>query len=156
MRRTILGRSTLRRGTEGQSLVEFALVLPIFLLIVLAIVDGGRAIFAYNGSSQAARNVARVASVNCFSPTDAFAPCDQASDPAIASAIAAQQVSLVGPPTWTVTCVDSSGNVPTPVCAIGDYVKVTVTSTFALITPGVSLAFGTVGVSSTSTQQIIQ
>jgi len=155
MSRVIVG-STTRRGKRGQSLVEFALVLPVFLLVVLAIVDGGRAIFAYNGSSQAARNVARVASVNCFDPNGVYPPCDKSSDPAVASAIAAQQVSLVGPATWTVTCVDSSGNTPTPACAIGDYVKVTVTATFKLITPGVSLAFGTVGVTSTSTQQILQ
>ncbi len=142
--------------TDGQSLVEFSLVLPVLLFLILAIADGGRGIFAYNGTSQAARNVARVASVNCFDPNGVFAPCDKTNDPAIAAAIAAQQVSLVGPSTWTVTCVDASGNTPSPACSVGDYVKVTVTAKFQLITPGVSAAFGPVNVTSTSTVQVLQ
>lgn len=49
---------------SGQSLVEFALVLPIFLLIVVAIVDVGRGVFAYNSVTNGAREAARLAIVN--------------------------------------------------------------------------------------------
>ena len=51
------------RGT-GQALVEFALVLPIFLLIVFGVFELGRAVFAYNTVANAAREGARVAAVN--------------------------------------------------------------------------------------------
>ena len=43
-------------GTRrGQALVEFALVLPIFILLLVAIFDLGRAVFAYNTLTNAAR-----------------------------------------------------------------------------------------------------
>lgn len=53
-----------RRHQRGQSLVETALVLPILLIILMGIFDFGRAVFAYNAVSNAAREAARVAIVN--------------------------------------------------------------------------------------------
>src|SRR5262245_19806482 len=58
--------NTTRDRSRGQGLVEFALVLPVFLVLIFGIIDGGRAVFSYNQVSQAARNVARVASTTCF------------------------------------------------------------------------------------------
>jgi TadE-like protein len=55
---------TRRRRQEGQSLVEMALVLPILLLILMGIFDMGRAIFAFNAVSNAAREAARLAIVD--------------------------------------------------------------------------------------------
>jgi Flp pilus assembly protein TadG len=52
------------RRSPGQSLVEFALVLPIFLLVVVALVDIGRGVFAYNSITNGAREAARLAIVN--------------------------------------------------------------------------------------------
>ena len=49
---------------RGQALVEFALVLPVLLLLIFGIVDAGRLIYTYNTVSNAARNAARVAIVN--------------------------------------------------------------------------------------------
>ena len=57
-------RSPGRRRTRGQALVEFALVIPLFLLLIFGIVDAGRLIYAYNTVSNSARNSARVAIVN--------------------------------------------------------------------------------------------
>jgi Flp pilus assembly protein TadG len=53
-----------RLRTRGQSLVEFALVLPVLLIVLLGIFAFGRAIFAYNAVSNAAREGMRVAIVN--------------------------------------------------------------------------------------------
>lgn len=55
-----------RRGrrSHGQSLVEFALVFPVAILIILAIFDAGRAVFVLNGITNAAREGARLAIVN--------------------------------------------------------------------------------------------
>jgi Flp pilus assembly protein TadG len=56
-------RSNRRRG-RGQALVEFALVIPVFLLLLMAVFDLGRAVFAYNSITNAAREGARLAIVN--------------------------------------------------------------------------------------------
>ena len=53
-----------RRHVRGQSLVEFGLILPVFLLIVFGIIDFGRAVFAYSTLNSAAREAARVAVVD--------------------------------------------------------------------------------------------
>jgi Flp pilus assembly protein TadG len=50
--------------TGGQSLVEFALVIPFVLLLFMAIFDFGTAIFTYNSLTNAAREGARLAIVN--------------------------------------------------------------------------------------------
>lgn len=49
---------------QGQALVEFALIIPIFLLLVISLFDFGRAVFAYNSVTNAAREGARLAIVN--------------------------------------------------------------------------------------------
>lgn len=139
--------------TRGQSLVEFALVLPIFMLLVMGIIDGGRAIFAFNQMSQATRDVARVASVTCFQTTPR---CSTASGTAISNAIAEQSVGTQGPTTWVVQCVDPDTAAVVAVCAVGNTVRVNASSSFTLIFGPLQAAFGAVGVASTSEQQIIQ
>jgi Flp pilus assembly protein TadG len=52
------------RARQGQSLVEFALVLPLLLVLLMGILDFGRAIAAYNSVSNAARSAVRVAIVD--------------------------------------------------------------------------------------------
>jgi len=51
------------KGEGGQSLVEFALVLPIFLLVLFAIVDFGMAFHAWITVTNSAREGARLGSV---------------------------------------------------------------------------------------------
>jgi len=63
---------TRRRGRRhhaqrGQSLVEFAFVLPIIVLVIVAFIEIGRAVFAWNTIANAARQGARVAAVNQLS-----------------------------------------------------------------------------------------
>ena len=53
-----------RRTGRGQSLVEFALVFPIVVVILLAIFDLGRLVFAYNDIGNAARQGARTAIID--------------------------------------------------------------------------------------------
>jgi Flp pilus assembly protein TadG len=49
---------------RGQTLVEFALILPIFILLLVGIFDFGRAIYAYNTISNASREGMRLAIVD--------------------------------------------------------------------------------------------
>lgn len=53
-----------RSRSKGQGLVEFALAFPIFIVLVLGLFDLGRAVFAYNTLTNAAREAARFAVVN--------------------------------------------------------------------------------------------
>jgi Flp pilus assembly protein TadG len=52
-----------RNGRRGQGLVEFALVAPVFLLLLLGILDFGRVGFYFVQGSSLARTAARWASV---------------------------------------------------------------------------------------------
>ena len=55
--------STLKSTQKGLAIVEAAIVLPLFLLLVLAIIDGGRMIYTYGVMSHAAREGVRYAVV---------------------------------------------------------------------------------------------
>jgi Flp pilus assembly protein TadG len=149
---------TMRRdGRRGQSLVEFALVLPIFMLIVFGIIDGGRVVFANNDMAQSTRNVARVASTTCMTTVPR---CNMAAGP-IAAAIADQGSGMLVNPTWTVKCVvPETGALrvndgTTDPCQVGDIVRVTIASPMLFVTP-VASSFGPVNLGSKSEQEILQ
>jgi len=48
---------------SGQSLVEFAIVVPLFLLLMLGLIDFSRLLFTYVSISNGAREMARVAAI---------------------------------------------------------------------------------------------
>ena len=52
------------RSQRSQALVEFAMVAPIFLLVVFAAIDISRLLYAYTAISSAARDGARTASLS--------------------------------------------------------------------------------------------
>lgn len=52
------------KRTLGQALLEFALVLPLFLVLLMGVIDIGRAIWAQNSLAAAAREGARFAIVH--------------------------------------------------------------------------------------------
>lgn len=53
-----------RRQSRGQTMVEFALLLPIFILVLVGIFDAGRAVYAYHTVNNAAREGGRQAIVD--------------------------------------------------------------------------------------------
>lgn len=62
----------MRRKGRGQALAEFALVAPLFFLLLFGIIEAGRFIFYYETLSNATREGARYAIVNgyrSFTPT---------------------------------------------------------------------------------------
>lgn len=81
-------RYTSRRRRRGQALVEFALVAPMFFLVLFGIIEAGRFIFYYETLNNATREGARYAIVNGANtigcPTGPAAPgstpCDVAGD----------------------------------------------------------------------------
>jgi len=57
-------RSHLMKSERGQSLVEFALTLPMLLVVMFMVTEFGRALYQYNVLAQATREGARVAVVS--------------------------------------------------------------------------------------------
>jgi Flp pilus assembly protein TadG len=87
---------------RGQSLVEFGLIIPIVLLIMLGLFDLGRVVFINNSLSDGARNGARHASIR---PRDADY-CARVDD-AVRSATRGQPLT---PYTVTYVALDQSDN----------------------------------------------
>ncbi|HOT96166.1 MAG TPA: TadE/TadG family type IV pilus assembly protein [bacterium] len=82
------------RDVSGQSAVEFALVLPLFILMVVTIVEFGRLWMTVNVMTSAAREGARVAAV---SRPDYSLVNSAAQSVLAASQISGATVNLSGP-----------------------------------------------------------
>jgi hypothetical protein len=124
-----------RHRSRGQGLLEFALILPIFLLVFIALFDLGRAVFTFNTLTNAAREGARLAIVNQDKPTVIERAKDQT---AIAEldvpnvTIDFYQVNLDGTP-------DISRPCPNPdYVAVGCLAVVSFEATYRPMTPIVS------------------
>jgi hypothetical protein len=59
-------RNPAARAQRGQALVEFSLSILIFIVILMGIFDVGRAIYMYNGVSEASRDIARRTSIYLY------------------------------------------------------------------------------------------
>lgn len=70
------------RDEGAQSLVEFALVLPVFLLLVTGLFDVGRAVWQENSLAYAAREGTRYAIVHGSAGNPAVGPCSNCLNPA--------------------------------------------------------------------------
>lgn len=92
------------RGRVGQAMVEFALVAPIFFLLLFSIVEAGRFIFYYETLSNATREGARYAIVNGANvdpfgcPTGPPASGSPACDPSGADVVARVRQTAIGMP----------------------------------------------------------
>jgi Flp pilus assembly protein TadG len=59
-----------KKGSRGQSLVEFALLLPVFLMLVMGVIDIARAFSALQVVTNASREGARVGILPSTAPAD--------------------------------------------------------------------------------------
>jgi Flp pilus assembly protein TadG len=143
MRRRGDGQS--RRREPGQAVVEFALAITVFLVILMGIVDLGRGIYMYNGVSQAAREIARVTSVH---PGTTLG-----NSPETAEVIAIQKRLIPNLQDPTFTCVDIDGSAIATSCVAGNQVKVVIVAPYSPITPLLGLT-GTWNLQSTSSVAI--
>jgi len=142
------GRRRHRTGDEkGQALVEFSLALIPFLLLLLALFDFGRGIYMYNGVAQAAREIAREASVQ--KDTTGYGTSAQAT-------INTQKALIPGLTVLNPKCVlsasaDDSTGTPGP-CVQDTYIVVTAQATY---TPISLLGFlGTINLQAKSRIQV--
>jgi hypothetical protein len=143
-----------RRGAKpGQALVEFALVVPIFLILLFGLIEVGRYIYLNNAFNEAAREAARFGSVEQWehscpgsvSSPDRFTCTAQIAKERVAGAPAAFDVE--------VTCKAMGNNEVTDVsaaeCGTDDLLIVTVftppsgPSAFRFLTPVIGQLVGT-------------
>ena len=140
-----------RRVEPGQGMVEFALAILVFLVLLMGIVDFGMSIYKYNGVSQAAREIARVASVHQGS-------LSFGSSAEITAVVATQQRLIPGLTSPTLTCTDVNGEAVALVsnkCPTTAFVNATVTAPFQATTPLLS-GLGTFTLKGSSSAQIQQ
>jgi Flp pilus assembly protein TadG len=137
------------RRSEGQALVEFAIVLPVLVLLVLALFDAGRGVLYYSEIANASRVAARVAIVNqsddesCAGPDRTF-KC-AAADIAVATGVAASSIDDL-----VVTTVSGSD------CSLPSNCTATVKVDFSFepITPVIGTIFGDVDLSASTTMPL--
>ena len=106
-----------RRSDRGQSLLEFAIILPVLLMIVAGVLDIGRLYFAYVAVTDAASEGAAYAATHPTNETLILARARDASN---------------------ITADESEIGFQCPTCPTvgsGDPVTVTVTYSFTLATP---------------------
>lgn len=102
---------TMRRSPQdrrrGQALVEFALVVPFFFLLLFGIIEAGRFIFYYESLSHATREGARYAIVNGANtlgcPSGPAAPGTSACDTSGANVAARVRQAALGVPSTGIT-----------------------------------------------------
>ena len=126
------GRRLRRRRTGGQSLVEFALVFPIFIMLLAGMIDFGLGLYSYMTIINAAREGGRLGATNCTAT--ACAGPVSARTTANANGLSLDSV--------TATCyiVNTATVEACSASKAGDSVKVDVTYTYRMIWP---LTFGT-------------
>jgi Flp pilus assembly protein TadG len=124
----------LLRGEHGASLVELALLLPLFALLLLVAVDAGRACYLVIEVAGAAHAAAMYGSGN---PTDTAGMSTVAKD----DAPDVPHLS-VATPTYSCECSDGTGSSPncttTPTCTNTTevyLVKITVSATYTPLIP---------------------
>ena len=133
--------------TRGQALVEFSMVLVPFVLLLMGVLDLGRAIYAMNATAEAARDIARVTAVH-----QCNGACGDLGSSTEAQAVIATQrglvPSMVFDSSTDVDCVEvvpgsppSENVIDDAACKIGNdyFIRVHVQSNFAPITPLVGM-----------------
>src|SRR3954464_1113852 len=130
-----------RDRSRGQSMVEFALVLPVILFLTLIALDFGRVYLGYINL----QNMARIASNYAANNPDAWSVPPNAADQAryrnqiLADATATNcQLPKSGGSTVVPTPVFIDGDGDGDSTDLGDRVSVRLTCTFGVITPGIS------------------
>jgi hypothetical protein len=142
------------RSVAGQAVVEFALTIIVFLVILMGVVDFGMAIYKFNGVSQAARELARVTSVHPCAVPDALT-CAPGGSTETQNVLDTQKGLIPGLADPTISCIDESGAAvaPNPCDFSKHSVQVEITAPYQPVTPLLGLT-GTWTMEGSSSAQI--
>jgi hypothetical protein len=135
-----------RRSSRGQSLAEFALIAPLFFMLLFGIIEAGRFIYFYETLNNATRDGARYAIVNGANsltcptgpPFAGSTPCDPAGDDVVdrvrESALGMLPSAITVTPVWSNPANNGRGST----------VTVTATYSYSSLVPLVPLPVITV------------
>jgi len=107
----------------GQELLEYALILPLFVFMMMGMLDLGRAVYYYSAIFNAAREGARYGSVHPDETDVEASICSQVTD-------------------WAVDLGLTCANVATAFDLVAGTVEVTVSYSFTPVTPLVQVLLG--------------
>ncbi len=133
--------------SRGQAMAEFALVFPLFVLMLFGIIDLSRFVYSNNSLGEVAREAGRQGTV-ALRPAD----CNGLTRVVCIQTLAKNRLTAVAInlSDVTVTCsrLSSSGNLATFNCATttwraNDIVKVTISRDLDLLTPLIGQLIGT-------------
>ena len=122
------------KSEKGQSLVEFALILPLLVLLLLAIIDFGRVFHVYLTMDHAGREAARAASIG--------------KDNAAIKTVAVTDASTIGL-TDSQVAINPEGSRPT-----GTDVKITITYPVSFLTPMIGNIIGPLTLTDTTVMRV--
>lgn len=138
------------RSERGATLVEFAILLPVFLLLIFGIVDWSRYMIGQNSINSVARESARYGSAvgDNGSGIPYFADCTGIRDAGYVAAhtIRVNRADIIvefddGSGASVGTCTDGTNFDPALIDS-GDRVVVTVSAPFSFVTPLIGDLFG--------------
>lgn len=132
-----------RRRTRGQGLVEFALIFPVMIVVLIAVFDLGRLVFAYNNITNAARTAVRVAMVDQTTPNAQNAGIRQATSLGLTNSDV----------TVTYRTSDLSAACPTPK-TLDCIAVITITYQWQAMTPIIGTIVGPMTITTVSKQPI--
>lgn len=84
------------RRTEGQATVEFALILPILVLVIVGLFDIARAVWLENSLAYAAREGTRYAQVHGSAAASPIPYCSSCTVAAVTSTVQAAAIGVSG------------------------------------------------------------
>jgi len=145
-----------RRALHGQAMVEFALLLPILLLLLVVAIDFGRLFATFVAVNNAAREGAAFAGLH---PTQ-FTSADNA-DPENVTYRARQEVENPSDTRFTAVTVAAPTCNPAPCPTVlgtggGKTIRVSVSTSFTFFTPMITAIFGSSIQLSASATAIVQ
>lgn len=133
---------------RGQSLAEFALLVPLFLLILGGALDLGRLFYAHVAIENAAKEAALFGATNPRCDTEKTG-CE---DPNTVDWHLEQEAAGLADLSYTIECLGSGGaSIGVNSCQKGDQYRVRVQSEFDFVTPLLSPLFSTDQLDLTST-----
>ena len=144
-----MNKSKVQRREKGQSLVEFALILPLLLILLAGVIDVARLYYVYVVLTDAASEGVAYAAIN--PPSDPGDPTDPDTSEIRSRTLSACTGVGDGVESVAIDC-------PTcPDVASGDAITVTVSYRYAVMTPFLNVMFedGAIDMQANATEAVI-
>ncbi|MGD8684132.1 MAG: TadE/TadG family type IV pilus assembly protein [Chloroflexota bacterium] len=135
-----------KQKQRGQAIGEFALIIPLLFVMIVALLDFGRIVYVNNALAEGAREGARWGAVQGRAATTAGLT-------SVADETKARMTAVPNP-SVTVSC--DRLITTTPNCSTGDIIEVTATSVVSPMTPIIGQFIGPVTLTSTAKMSIHQ